>query len=34
LMEAVDCALTLVTGPAVDSNEVDDNVTDDGGSDD
>jgi len=34
LMEAIDCALTLVAGPAVDSNEVDDNVTDDGGSDD
>lgn len=34
LMEAIDCALTLVAGPAVDSNEADDNVTDDGGSDD
>ena len=34
LMQAVDSALTLTTGPAADPNEADDNVTDDGGSDD
>lgn len=34
LMQAVDSALTLTSGPAADPNEVDDNVADDGGSDD
>jgi len=34
LMEAVDAALTLTAGPAADPSETDDNVTDDGGSDD
>ena len=34
LMEAVDSALTLIAGPQRDPDEVDDNVTDDGGSDD
>jgi len=33
LMEAIDSALTLVTGPAADPTDVDDNVTDDGGGD-
>lgn len=34
IMEALDAALTLTAGPVADANEVDDNVTDDGGSDD
>lgn len=33
IMEVIDSALTLTTGPAADANEIDDNVSDDGGSD-
>lgn len=33
IMEVIDQALTVVSGPAADPNDVDDNVTDDGGND-
>jgi len=33
IMEAIDAALTLSAGPPADANEIDDNVTDDGGND-